>query len=254
MVRASTGGTGRSNTSPETITRSTDRASAISATSDRTASNSAVRSWRPSRRPTCQSEVWRMRMEGAARSEPLEGVSGCGGIHLLLAGGPGGNGKVTTSGTGIAGCETTMVPGLRRRARARVDGSIQPYSARSASAASRRPATRIAAFSSTSDATRDAVCWAPTRSTPSDRPRCAMSISMSFSGPVPSRGAYLLSSSSTITERGSRWPEASFSRKVSLSRAPTTNRCAWSCRDWMATTVTLARARSIRRLSPARTR
>ncbi len=32
----------------------------------------------------------------------------------------GGKGKVTTSGTGIAGCETTIVPGFSKRARARV--------------------------------------------------------------------------------------------------------------------------------------
>ena len=64
----------------------------------------------------------------------------------------------------------------------------------------------MAAFSSTSGATRDAVCCAPTSSTPSERPRWAMSMSMSLSGPVPSRGAYLLSSSSTMTDSGSRWP------------------------------------------------
>ena len=81
-----------------------------------------------------------------------------------------------------------------------------------------------------------------------------MSISMSFSGLVPSRGAYLFSSSSTITDSGRRCPVASFCWNVSFSRAPTTNRCACSCSDWIATTVTFAAARSIRRLSPARTR
>ena len=66
-----------------------------------------------------------------------------------------------TSGTGMAGWDRTMVPGFNRRARARVEGSIQPYSARSASAASSRPVTRMAAFSRTSGATREAVCCAP---------------------------------------------------------------------------------------------
>ena len=183
---ASIGGTGRSKTSPETSTRSTS-----SLVGDRLDLVEHVGVTRPCGRagrgacrrasPRCGGSSWgrrRAAVRGPRTGRPRRRVATS---SFRVA--HGGKGKVTTSGTGIAGWETTIVPGFSSRARARVDGSIQPYSARSASAASSRPLTRIAAFSSTSDATRLAVCWAPTSSTPSERPRWAMSISMSFSGP-----------------------------------------------------------------------
>ncbi len=100
------------------------------------------------------------------------------------------------------------------------------------------------------DGSANAVCCAPIKSTPSERPRWAMSINVSRIGDQPSRGAYLLSSSSTMIDKGNR-PLPSFSSWTSLIKAPTTKRCAASWRSWISTTVTASRDRSMRRLSPA---
>ena len=93
-----------------------------------------------------------------------------------------------------------------------------------------------------------AVCWAPIRMMPSDRPRSDMSTRISLMGLDPSRGAYLFNSSSTTNNNGRCWPARSFSSKARRSVTPTTNRLARSFRLWISTTVTCA-CRLIRCLS-----
>ena len=99
------------------------------------------------------------------------------------------------SGTGICGWETNIAPGLASVARIRCEAGRNPYSGRPASAESRRPTTRMAEFDTMRRSTSLAVCCAPIRMIPSDRPRSAMSSSTSLIGELPSRGAYLFSSS-----------------------------------------------------------
>ena len=69
------------------------------------------------------------------------------------------------------------------------------------------------------------------------RPRSEMSRSTSLIGPLPSRGAYLLSSSSTTKTSGRAVPSDSFSSNMRLRTAPTTKRLARSWRAWMSTTL-----------------
>ena len=168
-----------------------------------------VRSIPKSRLPRCQSPVW---SSFTAESVPSE-LSELGDRRgrrrrigdLAATWSPrAGRGSRRRSGAGTLGWLTSTRPCISRRARARAAGPSQPYSLRSASAASRRPAIRMAAFWVISDATSDACCWAPIRITPSERPRWAMSIRVSLIGESPSRGAYLLSSSSTTNSIGSR--------------------------------------------------
>ena len=85
-----------------------------------------------------------------------------------------------------------------------------------------------------------AVCWAPMRMMPRERPRSATSRRISLIGLDPSRGAYLLSSSSTTNCSGRAWPWRSFSSKAWRSTTPTTKRLARSLRLWRSTTVTWA--------------
>ena len=60
-------------------------------------------------------------------------------------------------------------------------------------------------------------------------------------GELPSRGAYLLSSSSTTnSQRPGRRPTRSLSSNARCRVTPTTNRWARSCRLWRSTTVTWA--------------
>ena len=85
-----------------------------------------------------------------------------------------------------------------------------------------------------------AVCWAPIRMMPSERPRSETSTRISLIGLPPSRGAYLFSSSSTTNRSGRCAPARSFSSKARRRVTPTTNRLARSLRLWMSTTVTCA--------------
>ena len=134
-----------------------------------------------------------------------------------------------------------MVPGLASVARCRWAGGRYPYSGRSASAASSRPATRIAQLATMRRSTSLAVCWAPIRITPSDRPRSAMSSRSCLIGLSPSRGAYLFSSSSMTNISGRAVPCRSLRANSPRSVTPTANRCARSGRLCRSTTVTWAR-------------
>ena len=86
-------------------------------------------------------------------------------------------------------------------ARTRCEAGRNPYSGRPASAESRRPTTRIAEFDTMRRSTSLAVCCAPIKMMPRDRPRSAMSSSTSLIGELPSRGAYLFSSSIIVNSR-----------------------------------------------------
>ena len=100
---------------------------------------------------------------GERRLQTLERVAAGVGGHLLLAGRPGREGERDDERHRDRGLRHDHGARLQQPVRGREwTGSIQPYSARSASAASSRPLMRIAAFSGTSGATRLAVCWAPT--------------------------------------------------------------------------------------------
>ena len=112
--------------------------------------------------------------------------------------------------------------------------------ARAASAGSSRPATRIDEFEMTRRSTSLAVCCAPMRMMPSERPRSATSSRISLIGESPCAGAYLLSSSSTRNSSGRADPDASFSSNARRKVTPTTKRLARSWRLWRSTTVTLA--------------
>src|SRR5581483_6190819 len=133
-----------------------------------------------------------------------------------------GNGNSTTSGTGISGWETNIVPGLAIVARSRWTDGRKPYSGRPASAASSRPTTRIEALAIRRRSTSLAVCWATSRR-------------ISLIGDCPSRGAYLFSSSSTRNSSGRGTPDASLASNVRLTVTPTTNRLARSGRLWRST-------------------
>ncbi len=130
-----------------------------------------------------------------------------------------------------------MAPGLARVARCRCEGGRKPYSGRPASAGSSRPTTLIEEFDTIRRSTSLAVCWAPIRMMPRERPRSAMSSSRSLIGELPSRGAYLFSSSIMVN---SRPPGPAFSlRAVSAAiTTPTTNRWARSGRLFRSITVT----------------
>ena len=93
-----------------------------------------------------------------------------------------GNGNSTHSGTGMSGWVTNIVPGLASSARWRWAGGRKPYSGRDASAGSSRPTTRIAELATMRRSTSLAVCCAPISTTPSERPRSAMSSSTSLIG------------------------------------------------------------------------
>ena len=140
----------------------------------------------------------------------------------------------------MSGWLTNIVPGRASSARWRMAGGRKPYSGRAASAGSSRPTTRIAELVTIRRSTSLAVCWAPIRITPSERPRSAMSSSTSLIGEVPSRGAYLFSSSRTTKSSGRPVPAFSFSSNSVLSVTPTTKRCARSGRLCRSTTVTWA--------------
>ncbi len=86
-----------------------------------------------------------------------------------------------------------------------------------------------------------AVCCAPIRITPSDRPRSATSSRICLIGLSPSRGAYLFSSSRTTNISGRAVPCRSLRANSPRSVTPTTNRCARSGRLCRSTTVTWAR-------------
>ncbi len=112
-----------------------------------------------------------------------------------------GNGNSIASGTGISGWETNIAPGLAMVARARCEAGRNPYSGRPASAESSRPTTLMAELDTMRRSTSLAVCCAPIKMMPSDRPRSAMSSSTSLIGELPSRGAYLFSSSIMVNSR-----------------------------------------------------
>ncbi len=95
-----------------------------------------------------------------------------------------------------------------------------------------------------------AVCWAPMRMMPSDRPRSAMSSSTSLIGELPSRGAYLLSSSIMVNRRPPG-PASSLRAVSAASTTPTTNRCARSCRLCRSTTVSCEEEVEMARRGPA---
>ena len=148
-----------------------------------------------------------------------------------------GNGNSTASGTGISGWETNIVPGLASVARMRWLAGRNPYSGRPASAGSSRPTTLMLELDTIRRSTSLAVCWAPMRMIPRLRPRSAMSSSTSLIGLLPSRGAYLFSSSIIVNSR-LPGPAASLRAVSAASTTPTTNRCARSCRLCRSTTVT----------------
>ena len=155
----------------------------------------------------------------AGRYRPANGSPSASVATSSLRVAHGGNGNVTTSGTGIAGWRHDHRAGLQQP-RASPRGREHPAVLGALGLGGIQPAADPdRAFSRTSGATRRRVCCAPTSRTPSDRPRCAMSISMSFSGLVPSRGAYLFSSSSTTTDSGSRWPDSLLLAGTSRSAA-----------------------------------
>jgi len=83
-----------------------------------------------------------------------------------------GKGKSTASGEpGSRAGEMNMVPGLAIVARCRLPlPAGKPYSGRAASAASRRPTTRTEELAMMRRSTSLAVCCAPIRMIPSDRP------------------------------------------------------------------------------------
>ena len=87
---------------------------------------------------------------------------------------------------------------------------------------SSRPTTRIAEFDTMRRSTSLAVCCAPIRMMPSDRPRSAMSSSTSLIGELPSRGAYLFSSSIMVNS-SPPGPACSFRAVSAASTTPTTN-------------------------------
>ena len=120
-----------------------------------------------------------------------------------------------------------MVPGLASTARARWAGGRNPYSGRPASAGSSRPTTLTDELETIRRSTSLAVCCAPIRMMPSERPRSAMSSSTSLIGLQPSRGAYLFSSS-IIVNSSPPVPAASLRAVSAASTTPTTNRCARS--------------------------
>ena len=113
------------------------------------------------------------------------GGSSCSSTRVAQAG----MGKRTGTGVGMSGCETIIRPEVRIVARWRRVGVRKPYSARSASAASRRPTMRKAGLATMRRSTSEAVCCAPIRMVPLDRPRSAISSSRSRIGDQPSRGA-----------------------------------------------------------------
>ena len=116
----------------------------------------------------------------------------------------------------------------------------KPYSPRAASAGSSRPTTRIAELATMRRSTSLAVCWAPTRMMPSERPRSAMSSRISLIGLEPSRGVLV-----ELVEHHEQQRPGLAGRLLALeacrSTTPTTNRLARSLRLWRSTTVTWAR-------------
>src|SRR6185437_8423141 len=148
-----------------------------------------------------------------------------------------GNGNSTASGTGIPGWDTNIAPGVASVALIRCEAGRKPYSGRPASAGSSRPTTLTALLAMTRRSTSDAVCWAPMRMIPSDRPRSAMSSTSSLIGEDPSRGAYLFSSS-IIVNSSPPGPAASLRSVSARSTTPTTNRCPRSGSECRSTTVT----------------
>ena len=173
-----------------------------------------------------------------AAFDPFAAATGArgGAAHSASRVAQAGNGNSIASGTGISGCETNMAPGLASVARSRCEAGRNPYSVRPASAGSRRPTTRMAELDTMRRSTSLAVCCAPMRMMPSDRPRSAMSSSTSLIGELPSRGAYLFSSS-IIVNSSPPGPAASLRAVSAASTTPTTNRCARSCRLCRSTTV-----------------
>jgi hypothetical protein len=119
----------------------------------------------------------------------------------------------------------------------RCEAGRKPYSGRPASAGSSRPTTLTALLAMTRRSTSDAVCWAPMRMIPSDRPRSAMSSTSSLIGEDPSRGAYLFSSS-IIVNSSPPGPAVSLRSVSARSTTPTTNRCPRSGSACRSTTVT----------------
>ena len=192
--------------------------------------------------PTCQSPVWRSFIVELAERI----VAGIASRPRLHASPRPGTGSGSASGTGICGCWSIIDPGLRIAARWRALAVRKPYSARSASAGSRRPTTRMAELATMRRSTSLAVCCAPIRMTPRLRPRSAMSSSTSLIGLQPSRGAYLLSSSRTRKISGRALPVRSFSSNRRLTTTPTTKRLARSCRLWMSMTETWFARQSMR--------
>ena len=103
-----------------------------------------------------------------------------------------GNGKSTASGTGITGSSDQHGPWLCQSGALPLRGGRYPYFGRAASAASSLPATRIAQFARIRRSTSLAVCCAPIKMTPKDRPRSAKSSRICLIGLSPSRGGVLV--------------------------------------------------------------
>ena len=155
-------------------------------------------------RPATGPRVPGCRRDGVARRSRPRRVDGrVDGRRLRRAGSPTpGTGTRRRAAPGSRAAITNIVPGLAIVARLRCAAGRKPYSGRVASAGSSRPTTRIAEFAMTRRSTSLAVCCAPIRMMPRQRPRSAMSSRISLIGLVPSRGAYLFSSSSTTKSSG----------------------------------------------------
>ena len=165
-----------------------------------------------------------------------------------------GTGTRSPAAPGSAAGRRTSRPAWRWWRGPAAQAGRKPYSGRPASAESRRPTTRIAELDTMRRSTSLAVCCAPIRMMPSDRPRSAMSSSTSLIGELPSRGAYLFSSSIIVNSRPPG-PASSLRAVSAASTTPTTNRCARSCRLCRSTTVTCwswVEMRAARRRRPGR--
>ena len=206
--------------------------------------------------PTCQSAVCRsftsrptwertMRVRlgrGSSRQPPTgRGAGGwprVGAVGLAARVAHAGNGNSSTSGIGSSGWRDDHRARLDDRGPLALHGRQEAVLA--AAGLGRVEAADDADRRVGDDAALDLArrLLAPMSTMPSERPRSATSSRISLIGLDPSRGAYLLSSSSTTNCSGRAWPERSLSSNALRRITPTTNRLARSLRLWRSTTVT----------------
>ncbi len=179
--------------------------SAISTISSRAASASSIRSTPDRRLPRCQSPV--CSSSSCAPNLAIAASARTPVGDLARGGRPRREGDLHAMGAGTLGWLQQHAPCMSSAAPARAaPAPAQPYSLRSASAASRRPTIRMrGVLGDLRRRPREACCCAPIRITPSERPRCGdVDQRLLDRASPPSRGAYLLSSSSTTNSIGSR--------------------------------------------------